>query len=127
MKGRFQDNFEFLQWFKKFFDANYQGTDYDALGMRGGEGLGGGGHNAPRGATMMTRKPAPATQGSPTKAPKPVAKTSTNHCFTYSFICCCSHIHTHYLTQSCIYSLPYPSSVFVLLQFSVSAQCVACC
>ncbi|GLV40397.1 Eb1 [Carabus blaptoides fortunei] len=75
VKGRFQDNFEFLQWFKKFFDANYQGTDYDALGMRGGEGLGGGGHNAPRGASMMTRKPAPATQGSPTKAPKPVAKT----------------------------------------------------
>ena len=24
VKGRFQDNFEFVQWFKKFFDANYQ-------------------------------------------------------------------------------------------------------
>jgi len=23
IKGRFQDNFEFLQWFKKFFDANF--------------------------------------------------------------------------------------------------------
>merc|ERR1719330_2285201 len=22
VKGRFQDNFEFLQWFRKFFDAN---------------------------------------------------------------------------------------------------------
>ena len=30
MKGRFQDNFKFLQWFKKFFDANYQGQDYEA-------------------------------------------------------------------------------------------------
>ncbi|XP_052871554.1 microtubule-associated protein RP/EB family member 1-like [Anopheles cruzii] len=29
-KGRFQDNFEFLQWFKKFFDANYDGKEYDA-------------------------------------------------------------------------------------------------
>ena len=29
MKGRFQDNFKFLQWFKKFFDANYQGQDYE--------------------------------------------------------------------------------------------------
>ena len=29
VKGRFQDNFEFLQWFKKFFDANYDGHDYD--------------------------------------------------------------------------------------------------
>jgi len=31
IKGRFQDNFEFLQWFKKFFDANYDGREYDAL------------------------------------------------------------------------------------------------
>merc|ERR1719326_1431064 len=27
VKGKFQDNFEFLQWFKKFFDANYGGQD----------------------------------------------------------------------------------------------------
>ena len=31
MKGRFQDNFEFLQWFKKFFDANYDGHPYDPI------------------------------------------------------------------------------------------------
>jgi len=42
IKGRFQDNFEFLQWFKKFFDANYGGQEYDAIGMRGGEELGSG-------------------------------------------------------------------------------------
>ena len=36
IKGRFQDNFEFCQWFKKFFDANYGGTEYDALAARGG-------------------------------------------------------------------------------------------
>ncbi|XP_016394851.1 microtubule-associated protein RP/EB family member 3-like isoform X1 [Sinocyclocheilus rhinocerous] len=29
IKGKFQDNFEFLQWFKKFFDANYDGKEYD--------------------------------------------------------------------------------------------------
>merc|ERR1719341_1592382 len=40
VKARFQDNFEFLQWFKKFFDANYGGQDYDAIGMRGGEEVG---------------------------------------------------------------------------------------
>lgn len=80
VKGRFQDNFEFLQWFKKFFDANYQGTEYDALSMRGGESLGGGGTNAPRGGTMMTRKPAAAAaaHGSPTKTTtKPVGRAST--------------------------------------------------
>ena len=39
-KGRFQDNFEFIQWFKKFFDANYEGQEYDAQGRRGGEQVG---------------------------------------------------------------------------------------
>jgi RP/EB family microtubule-associated protein len=34
VKGRFQDNFEFVQWFKKFFDANYDGKEYDALAAR---------------------------------------------------------------------------------------------
>ena len=34
VKGRFQDNFEFIQWFKKFFDANYQGQPYDPVGSR---------------------------------------------------------------------------------------------
>jgi len=36
VKGRFQDNFEFLQWFKKFFDANYDGRPYRAFANRGG-------------------------------------------------------------------------------------------
>lgn len=49
VKGRFQDNFEFLQWFKKFFDANYSGGEYDAAALRNGEQLGCGGKNAPRG------------------------------------------------------------------------------
>lgn len=42
IKGRFQDNFEYLQWFKKFFDANYDGRDYDPLEARGGIPLGSG-------------------------------------------------------------------------------------
>ncbi|XP_015109377.1 microtubule-associated protein RP/EB family member 1 [Diachasma alloeum] len=42
IKGRFQDNFEFLQWFKKFFDANYDGTEYDAFEARGRIPLGSG-------------------------------------------------------------------------------------
>lgn len=42
IKGRFQDNFEYLQWFKKFFDANYDGRDYDPMEARGGIPLGSG-------------------------------------------------------------------------------------
>lgn len=37
MKGKFQDNFEFLQWFKKFFDANYDGKEYDPVLIRQGQ------------------------------------------------------------------------------------------
>lgn len=42
IKGRFQDNFEFLQWFKKFFDANYDGREYDPMEARFGIPLGSG-------------------------------------------------------------------------------------
>lgn len=58
MKGRFQDNFEFLQWFKKFFDANYGGTEYDAVAQREGLPMGHGGASAPRSAAGAVRKPA---------------------------------------------------------------------
>ncbi|XP_055021863.1 microtubule-associated protein RP/EB family member 1-like [Boleophthalmus pectinirostris] len=40
VKGKFQDNFEFVQWFKKFFDANYGGQEYDAVAARRGQNLG---------------------------------------------------------------------------------------
>ena len=38
VKGKFQDNFEFVQWFKKFFDANYTDSqDYDPVAARDGQ------------------------------------------------------------------------------------------
>ncbi len=38
VKGKFQDNFEFVQWFKKFFDANYTAAhDYDPVAARDGQ------------------------------------------------------------------------------------------
>lgn len=37
VKGKFQDNFEFVQWFKKFFDANYDAKEYDPLLARQGQ------------------------------------------------------------------------------------------
>ena len=72
IKGRFQDNFEFLQWFKKFFDANYDGREYDAVGARDGlpMGLGvagpAGGGSAPASkligtnGSLVAKKPAAA-------------------------------------------------------------------
>ena len=37
VKGKFQNNFEFVQWFKKFFDANYDGKEYDPVAARQGQ------------------------------------------------------------------------------------------
>lgn len=48
VKGKFQDNFEFVQWFKRFFDANYQGQEYDAVGARDGQSLGSSSKAAPK-------------------------------------------------------------------------------
>lgn len=64
VKGRFQDNFEFVQWFKKFFDANYDGREYDAVVARGGEALG-----STSGGGMKKTSPA---SGGAVKAPMAV-------------------------------------------------------
>jgi len=62
IKGRFQDNFEFLQWFKKFFDANYQGGDYDPMAARGGLDVGPPAANASP-ANGASRMPLAASNG----------------------------------------------------------------
>jgi len=78
VKGKFQDNFEFLQWFKKFFDANYGGQEYDALDMRGGEEVGSAnkpptkGGMAPRGNSGMPKR-SPAARPAPA-ASRPAAR-----------------------------------------------------
>lgn len=87
VKGRFQDNFEFVQWFKKFFDANYDGKEYDAYAAREGiplcanEGKGATGIAKPAARAVpapVAAKPAPVKQAAPVPvaAPKPVATTA---------------------------------------------------
>jgi len=68
-KGRFQDNFEFLQWFKKFFDANYDGQEYDPMAARDGVELGGTGGSKMRLVTSNGQSKMPAKT--------PVAKRPT--------------------------------------------------
>jgi len=92
IKGRFQDNFEFLQWFKKFFDANFDGSPYDALEARSGEVLGlgpptTGGSQSHLGGSSGRRTP-PGTYARPAfnkpapnrtaAAPRPTAPRSSN-------------------------------------------------
>lgn len=65
IKGRFQDNFEFLQWFKKFFDANYDGREYDAHDARFGILMGSGAIQNELGIGVLE------PLGVPVAAPKP--------------------------------------------------------
>jgi len=77
VKGRFQDNFEFVQWFKKFFDANYQGQEYNAMEARGGEPLGSGsGLKKPSGIGSAKPAAAPAkpASSSPKQPVQPAAR-----------------------------------------------------
>ncbi|XP_045501815.1 microtubule-associated protein RP/EB family member 1 isoform X1 [Colias croceus] len=63
VKGRFQDNFEFLQWFKKFYDANYSGVPYDAMAQREGLPMGhGSAGGVPRSAPTVKKPAAPVAK-----------------------------------------------------------------
>lgn len=53
VKGKFQDNFEFVQWFKKFFDANYCESEYDPVEARKGQDAA----PPPNAATSALNKP----------------------------------------------------------------------
>lgn len=83
IKGRFQDNFEFLQWFKKFFDANYDGREYDALLARDNLPMGmGSGAGAPKGngvsAVVAPRKMPVGTNVAARAVIKPISKVAPN-------------------------------------------------
>lgn len=72
IKARYLDNLEFCQWLKAYFEKNYNGEAYDALGRRNNAELFyilGGGKIAPRGgpqggvqATTAAARPKPAAR-----------------------------------------------------------------
>lgn len=62
VKCKMQDNLEFLQWSKKYWDQYYPGGEYDAVGRRKGQAAGGAPAIPPSGArtsgaTSAARKP----------------------------------------------------------------------
>lgn len=86
MKARFQDNFEFLQWFKKFFDANYDGREYNALEARcgvpigagnvGGGGSAGGINNTTYSSSRVTQQRVTAPMSKPIGRAAPTARAA---------------------------------------------------
>ncbi|KFV08430.1 Microtubule-associated protein RP/EB family member 2, partial [Tauraco erythrolophus] len=63
VKGRFQDNLDFIQWFKKFFDANYDGKEYDPVEARQGQ------FNLPKKSHHANSPTAGAAKSSPASKP----------------------------------------------------------
>lgn len=75
VKGKFQDNFEFIQWFKKFFDANYDGKEYDPHLMRQGQD---GTPPPPHPGPMRTSPTAPKTVPPPQRQINPQIRRTPN-------------------------------------------------
>ncbi|KAI5642999.1 calponin-like domain-containing protein [Phthorimaea operculella] len=80
VKGRFQDNFEFLQWFKKFYDANYgdSAMNYDPVAAREGLPMGHGNATGPAPRAPAARRPAAPVAKVPANArPQTIGKVNT--------------------------------------------------
>lgn len=82
VKAKYQDNLEFLQWLKRFFDINYNGEPYDAVSRRKGQDLYyimggnkvGNAQGGARGAPV--RKPVTSTAGKSTVGKSTVGTAS---------------------------------------------------
>jgi len=74
VKAKYQDNLEWLQWLKRYFDINTKGDDYDAVGRRIATKCNYPGDKA---SGAVAKKPKPAEDPSPdsdgVEAPAPVA------------------------------------------------------
>ncbi|XP_019747165.1 microtubule-associated protein RP/EB family member 1 isoform X1 [Hippocampus comes] len=80
VKGKFQDNFEFVQWFKKFFDANYCESEYDPVEARKGQDAA----PPPNAATSALNKP-PKKAISRGRRPPPPCSSNMPGVFEVSF------------------------------------------
>ncbi|ROI16385.1 Microtubule-associated protein RP/EB family member 2 [Anabarilius grahami] len=84
VKGRFQDNLDFIQWFKKFFDANYDGKEYDPVQARQGQDAipppdpGEQIFNLPKKSHHAASSPTAGATRSTTSTPKSSTSTSTS-------------------------------------------------
>lgn len=80
VKAKYQDNLEFLQWMKHFFDCKYQGQDYNAVERRakgkGGSKLKGGGVKASTTTKSTTAKTSTTKRSTTNK--KPTEKKSNS-------------------------------------------------
>jgi len=69
VKAKYQDNLEFLQWFKHYFECRYQGQDYDAPARRALAKDGG-----PKGSPASPKKTSSAAKAGAAPAAKVLTK-----------------------------------------------------
>jgi len=60
VKAKYQDNLEFLQWMKRYFDLNYSGGEYDALDRRNQAAIKA--SQKPEKSSSTASKPAPSVK-----------------------------------------------------------------
>ncbi|RPB23867.1 microtubule-associated protein RP/EB family member 1 [Terfezia boudieri ATCC MYA-4762] len=72
VKCKFQDNLEFLQWTKRYWDQFYPGGEYDAVGRRKGQGVATGGGPAPRAPSTAVKRGTTPTVGAATRTRTPL-------------------------------------------------------
>jgi RP/EB family microtubule-associated protein len=73
VKCKMQDNLEFLQWTKKYWDQYFPGHDYDPVSRRKGQGgLAATGHPAPRAAATSSARRAPASNSAAPRTRTPL-------------------------------------------------------
>ncbi|KAF3904317.1 hypothetical protein AA313_de0200980 [Arthrobotrys entomopaga] len=79
VKCKMQDNLEFLQWMKRFWDQHFPGGEYDAVGRRQGQTMGHSGPpiaTRPAAAASKTRGTTPQVAGPRTRTPLGGASTT---------------------------------------------------
>lgn len=69
MKCKFQDNLEFMQWVKRFWDQNFPGGEYDAVQRRKGGGP----------SSASARSPAVGRSSAGVGAAASMARRATNN------------------------------------------------
>jgi len=82
VKGKYQDNLEFFQWIKRYFDLNYSGGEYNAVERRSQAMAASGGPTKSAAPTLSSgvkkaAAPAPAKKAA-TEAPKKTTTTTTS-------------------------------------------------
>jgi len=77
VKCKMQDNLEFLQWTKRYWDQYFPGGDYDALGRRKGAGVSTPAPAGPPGARTSTTRRPPGTSTTTSSSAAAAARTRT--------------------------------------------------